>query len=143
MRFHGPNVVSFEKVIRPTRTPLVGVYLPHSTLEHLSDFKEKLQRFKWQDSIVLVDINAYLDDARSSQIQSVADLLIEYGLIEMVCNFRQRLRFRDLNTWTQVRQDTFLHLRCNYILGTNLRRFELVGIRYVRKLHIRPLRDPG
>ena len=36
-RFHRTNVVSCEIVSGHTRTPLVGAYLPSSTLEHLPD----------------------------------------------------------------------------------------------------------
>ena len=57
---------------------------------------------------------------------------MHYGLIELVRYFRQRCRFRDLKTWTQVRQGTFLRLRCNYILRTDRRRFKLISIRNVR-----------
>ena len=46
MRFHGTNVVSCEIFTGHTRTPIVGAYLPPSTLEHLPDLYEALQHFK-------------------------------------------------------------------------------------------------
>ena len=44
-RFHGPNVVSYKIVTGRTKTPVVGAYLPPSTLEHLLDVEE-LQQLK-------------------------------------------------------------------------------------------------
>ena len=75
MRYHGPNMVSCKLINRLTRTPLVGAYLPLSTLDHLPDLEEYLKRFKYP--IVLGDLNADLDKARSLQIQKMADLLAE------------------------------------------------------------------
>ena len=49
-----------------------------------------------------------LDDARSSRSQRVADLLTEYGLIDLIRRFIQRRWFQDLKTWTQVRQGTVI-----------------------------------
>ena len=81
MRFHGPNVVRFETVIGHTRTPLVGTYLPPSTVEHLPDFEEDLQKFKGLYPIALGYFNVELDNARILRSQRVADLLAEFSLI--------------------------------------------------------------
>ena len=62
----------------------------------------------------------------------MADLLTEYGLIDLVRHFRQRRWFQDLKTWTQVKHSTVLRSRCNYILGIDRRRFKLFIIRSVR-----------
>ena len=40
MGFHRLNMVSFEIVTGHTRTKLISVYLPPSTLYHLPDFKD-------------------------------------------------------------------------------------------------------
>ena len=64
------------------RTPLVGAYLPPSTLEYLPDLEEALKRFK--DPIVLGDLNVDLCKVRSPRNQRVEDLLAEYGLIYLV-----------------------------------------------------------
>ena len=97
MRYHGPNVVSCNIVTGLTRTPLVGAYLPLSTLEHLPDLEEALQRFR--GPIYLRGLNVDLYEARILHSQSVSDLLAEYGLIDLVRHFRQRFMFRDLKTW--------------------------------------------
>ena len=97
-RFHRPNVVSCEIVTGPTQTPLVGAYLPPLTLEHLPEVKEELQRFKGRYIIVLGYLNVDLEDARILRSQRVAELLTEYGLIDLVHHFRQCRRFQDLKT---------------------------------------------
>ena len=119
-------MVRCKLVARLIRTPLVGVYLPPSMLEHLPDLEESLKRFK--DPIAIGDLNVHFDEARSLRIQQVADLLTEYGLIDLVRHFGQRRRFRNLKTWSQVRQGTVLWSRWDYILRKYQRLFELVGI---------------
>ena len=58
MRFNGPNVVSSEVVTVVKLTPLIGAYLPPSTLENFLDLEEALICFWYQDTIVLWDLNA-------------------------------------------------------------------------------------
>ena len=69
-----------------------------------------------------------LDKSRSPRIQQVADLLLEYSLIDLFRHFRQHHRFRNLKTWFQVWQVTVLRSRCDHIIRTYLRLFDLVGI---------------
>ena len=126
MRYHGSNVVSCEFVTGPTQTPRVGAYLPPLMLENLPDLEDALQRFR--NPIVLCGLNMDLDKVRSPRSQLVVDLLAEYGLIYLVLHFRYRCRFQNLNTWPQVHQVTVLQSRCDYILGTDWRRFDIVGI---------------
>ena len=52
--FHGTKVVSIE-VVTDKRTPLIGRYLPPSTLFHLTDLEEAFTRFCDQDPISLWD----------------------------------------------------------------------------------------
>ena len=120
-------MVSFELVTRLTRTPLVSAYLPLLMLEHLPDLEEVLKRFR--DPIVLRDLNVELDEAMRPRSQRVADLLLEYCLIDLVRHFCQRCRLWNLKTWYQVWQGTILWSRCDYILGMDQQRFELIGNR--------------
>ena len=83
-RFHGPNLVSCKIVTWPTRTPLVGAYLPLSMMEHLLDIEEALQLFKGWDTIVLGDLNVELYNAWVLQSQRMADLLTEFSLIYLI-----------------------------------------------------------
>ena len=55
-------MVFCEIVTGPTRIPLVCAYLLVSTLEHLSDVKEILKRFKVWYPVVLVDLNVNQDN---------------------------------------------------------------------------------
>ena len=128
-RFQDPNLVSCEIVTRYTQTPLVGAYLSPLILDNLPDFEEALQQFKGLNPTILGVFNVDLEDAQSSRSQSMADLLTELSIIDLVHQFQQRRWFWYLNTWTQVRQGASLCLRCNYILGTDRRRFKLVRIR--------------
>ena len=103
-------------------------------MEHLPNLEEALKRFKYP--IVLGDLNVDLNKARSPRIQRVADLLTEYSIINLVRHFPQHHRFQNLKIWLQVRQGTVLWPRCDYILGTDRRRFELVGIRDMRNFSL-------
>ena len=80
-----PNVESCEIVTKPTRTLLVGAYLPPSTLEPLPDLEASLKFFK--DPIVIGDLKIALDEARILWSQQVPDLLAYYGLINLVQHF--------------------------------------------------------
>ena len=53
------------------RTPLVGAYLPSSTLEHLPDLEEVLTRFKDQDPVVLGDLNNDIGQSQNPRIQMI------------------------------------------------------------------------
>ena len=94
--YHRPNLVSCDIVTGLTRTPLAGAYLPPSTLKHLTDLEEALQRF--MEPIFLRDLNVDLDEERRPRSQRVADLLAKYGLIDLVRHFRQSRRFWNLKT---------------------------------------------
>ena len=130
--YHGTNVVSCKFVTRITQTPLVGAYLPPSTLEHLPDLEEALKRFK--DPITLGDLNMDLDKARILWSQQMADLLSEYSLTDLVHHFRQCCMLRNLNTWSRVWQGTVLRSRCDYIICIDQCLFNLIGIRDMRNL---------
>ena len=81
MRFHRPNMVSCKIFTGHTRNPLVGAYLHPSTMKHLPDVEEALQKFMGLYHVILGDLNVDLDDARSFLIQHVADLLMEFSLL--------------------------------------------------------------
>ena len=78
-------MVSCDIITELNHTLLVGAYLPTLTLEHITDFKEALQRFR--DPIFLGYLNVNFDEVRISRSQHVLDLLSECGLIDLVRNF--------------------------------------------------------
>ena len=108
-------MVICELVNELTWTPLFGSYLPLSTLEHLTDLEEDLNRFR--NPIVLGYLNVDLDEVRSPRSQQVSDLLAEYSLIDQVRHFYQCCRFWKLKNKSQVWQGTVLRPRCDYNLG--------------------------
>ena len=51
----------FELVSGEKRTPIVGAYLPPSTLEHLEDLETAFNRFSGHDVVLMRDLNVDLD----------------------------------------------------------------------------------
>ena len=86
--------MSCEVVTDRKLTPLIGAYLPPSTLNHLPDLEEGPTRFRDQDTILLGDLNAGIVQAHNLRIQQVADLLMESGLMDLIHHFRQCWRLR-------------------------------------------------
>ena len=86
-RFHGPKMVSCEIAADRKMTPLIGAYLPTSTLEHLPGLEEALTRFKDQDPIMLGEINGDIGQDHNLRSQKVADLLTEFGLVDLLHPF--------------------------------------------------------
>ena len=80
---------------------------------------------------MLGDINVYLDGAQNPRSQLVANLMTEFGLVDLMHHFWQRIHFHHLKTWTQVRQGTMFRARFNYIIGTNQCLFDLLRIKYM------------
>ena len=78
--------------------------------------------------IVLIDLNVDPDEAQNPRSQIIANLLTEFGLIDLMYHFWQSLRCPHLKMWTQIRQGAVLRSRCDYIIGTDRRIFELLVI---------------
>ena len=128
-RFHGPNVLSCILVQGDSRMPIVGAYLPPSTLDHLPDFEQAMERFSnYPNVTVLGDFNANIYDLANLRNQTIANCFSNYGLLDLLAHFKQRYRYRDHSTWFQVREGTLVKSRCDYILGTDRRLFEKVGL---------------
>ena len=98
-RFHVPNVVICKDVSDGKRTLLASAYLPLSTLEHLPDLEEALTCFQYQYPIVLGGFNDDILQAQNPHSQHVADILMEFGLVDLFHHFRKRLLFRHPKTW--------------------------------------------
>ena len=91
-RFHGPNIVICEVVTDRKCTLIIGAYLPPSTLEHLPDLEKALTRFQDQYPIVVGDLNSDLGQSQNPHIQQVSALLLDVGLMGLLCHFRQHGR---------------------------------------------------
>ena len=123
---HGTNIVSWELVSRVQGNPLIGAYLPLSTLYQLTDPEEELNRFLGRDSIVIGDLNTDIRRLQNPRIQQVADFLASFGLVDLLSHFRQYLRFFRMKMWCQVKQGRLLYLPFNYVLGSELQLFKMV-----------------
>ena len=128
-RFRRLDVVRCEMITNSKRTPTIGDYLLPSALEHLPDVEEALAHLWDQDPIKLGNLNADICQSQNPRSQQVAHLLMEFGLVHLLHHFQQRWRFRHMKTWLQVQQGRLLRARCDYILGTDWRQFNIVGIR--------------
>ena len=122
-------MVSFEVFTSGKSTPLIGAYLPPSNLEHLPNLEESLTRSRYQDTIVLGDLNSNIGQAQNPISQQVADLLMGFSLVDLLHHFWQNWRFCHMKTWYQVIKVRLMRARFDYILGTDWRRFVILGIR--------------
>ena len=130
--FHGPNVVSCKIFGDSKGTPLIGTYLPPSTLENLLDLEEAMTWFEYQDPIVLWDLNADTVQAQNPRIQQVTNMLMKFGLVDLLHQFRQLCWFLHMKKWLNVWKFRLLSEICDYILWKDRRRFKMVGISDVR-----------
>jgi exonuclease III len=72
-RFHGPNVLSCIINSGDKRMPLIGAYLPASSLDSLPDFEEALNRFNGFTNIVVAgDFNADIHDLTKPRNQTIS-----------------------------------------------------------------------
>ena len=74
-------MVSCE-VVTGKWTPIIGACLPPSTLEYLQEFAEALTHFRYQDPIVVGDLNSNVH-SQNPCIQHVYELLMELLLVDL------------------------------------------------------------
>ena len=87
-RFHGPNVGYCEVISGGKQNSLIGVYPPpRATLDKLPDLEEALEGIWDQYPIVLGGLNEDIGQSQSPCSQYVADILMEFGLVELLCHF--------------------------------------------------------
>ena len=87
-RVHRLNVMSCEITSGNQKTPLIGAYLPPSTLDHLSDLEEVLNCFQIREPFILGDLNADIGCLRNPRDQKVADLLASFGMVDLLAHFQ-------------------------------------------------------
>ena len=127
-RFHGPNKVRCDIVSGDQETPLIGVYLPPSTLYHLLDLEENFYLFIGRYPIVLGNLNAEIGRLRNPHNQHVSDFMASFVLVDLMGHFYQRLFYHHLQTWFQFFQVRVIRYQCEYYMRSNRRLFETVGI---------------
>ena len=87
MHFHGMSVVSCKLVARYHEMTLMGEYLPLSTLDHLPNLEELLNRFPGRDRIILGDLNAGIGRLRNPREKQVAYFLASFGMVDLLYRF--------------------------------------------------------
>ena len=83
-RFHRLNMVSCEVVTNKKRSSVIGVNHSPSTLEHVPDLEEDLNHFWYKDTMFLGELRANINQAQNPRRHQVADLLIKFGLIDLL-----------------------------------------------------------
>ena len=56
-------------------------------LAHIPDLEEALERFRGQNPILMGDLSVDLDEAQNPRSQFIANLLMEFYLIDLMHNF--------------------------------------------------------
>ena len=77
-------MVNYEVVTGRKRALLISTYPPPSTLEHLTDLEEALTQLQEQGPIVLGDLNANICQYQNHWSNQVADLLMEFGMVDLL-----------------------------------------------------------
>ena len=80
-------MVSREIVTSGKWTLIIGEYLQIFTLDHLPALEEALTRLWDQDPIMLGYLNAYIGQYKDPRSQQFADLLMEFGLVDLIHHF--------------------------------------------------------
>ena len=78
VRFSGSNVVSYKILTSRQRNPIIGAYLPPSTLDQLPDIWESLYQLPGREFIVIGKLNADIDrlqNLRSQQVENFHGIL--------------------------------------------------------------------
>ena len=115
--------MSYDVINHGNWTPIICTYLSPSTLEHLSDLKEDLTLFQDQDPIVIGYLSADISKPQNPHSQQVADLMTDFGLMNLLHHFWQCWRYLHVKTWPQERHGRAMGESSNNIMGTDQSRF--------------------
>ena len=106
------------------------MYIPPTDETTIGHLEKALDRFRQGRSpIVLGDLNVNLRYPQGARGQQIADLLATAGVSSVLPHFLQRARYRDHATWKQYSangKDVINRSWCDYILGSDRRRFQSV-----------------
>ena len=69
------------------------------------------------DTTVLGELNADIGKSQKPRSQKVANLLMEFRMMNLLHHFQQSCQFRHTIVWYQVIQGSVIQARCDYILG--------------------------
>jgi hypothetical protein len=136
IRFHGPNVVSCELTSGPKRWLIIGAYIPPSETSNatVNFIQEAHMRQPLLPVILLGDLNV---DFRSTNMTSardasIAGLVANLGVEDMLNHFKQAKRHKHGDTWRMTRttdqEQQLVQSRCDYIMAEDRRKFLAVNI---------------
>ena len=86
-RFHGPNMVRCEIVSVNRLMPIIGAYLPPSTLDNLPNLEESLNIFLGRYPVILGELNADTSRLKNPWYQQVSGLLAYCGMVDLLVHF--------------------------------------------------------
>ena len=58
-------------------------------------------------------LKSYIVQAQNLCIHQAADVLMEFGMVDLLRHFQQRWQFHHMNTWPQVQRGILLQTRCH------------------------------
>ena len=87
MRFHCTNVVSWDIVAGDQQNPLIGSYLPQSTLDPLPNLEDVLNRLTGRYPVVLGDLNTDIACLRNPWDKQAPEFLASFGLVDILAHF--------------------------------------------------------
>ena len=80
-------MVSYKLISINHKMSFIGAYLPLSTLDHLLDLEEEMNRFPGRDSVVLGDLNVDIRCLRNPRDQQVAYFQYYFRLVDVLVHF--------------------------------------------------------
>ena len=95
-------MVSCEILSGGQQNPLIGLYLPRTTLDQLHGFEEAINKFLGRDYIIIGHLNKDIVRLHNLWIQQVAYFLARFGLVDLLSNFMQRMCFRHMKILWEV-----------------------------------------
>ena len=83
-------MVSCEIVSVGQQTPIIVVYLPPPTIDHLPYIEDEINRLPGRDSIIIGCLKADIGRLQNLQSQQVAYLLASFVLVNIFVHFRNQ-----------------------------------------------------
>ena len=124
VRRHGSNVIQCTLVHDDRRTNVLGVYIPPSeeTMETMATMDKAMKNEKWDESIILGDLNVRFDTQGDSRSREIVNALKTYDLVDLSQCFRTRSKKPYVWTWRRFQKGEAVQSICDYILfGRRLR----------------------
>jgi hypothetical protein len=130
--FHGPNIVRCEVTSGPKRWLVIGAYIPPTKVSNktVHFIQEAHLRQPLLTVLLLGDLNVNFrtTDMTSPCEASIAGLVANLGIDNMLNHFKQAKQHQQGDTGRMTRQDQTIHSRYDYIMAEDRREFLAVHI---------------